>query len=211
MLVRRNPLHYQRHPLSFQPTMQIFLIFATNRTITSPWIFHILFNNDEFRMQRAYNVLALFLKSDAATHYAARIFNCIDRRGSLYTSVALIISTMNTPYAFAGPTISPEVTPAPPRLESITTQALDSCTEMGEIARAVAAWRDAGGASWMAKAKLDQRISEPPVKLAAQDLVDTLYSEAMRKLGPDETVMVVSASCRNATTPSSASEPIVTK
>jgi len=70
---------------------------------------------------------------------------------------------------------------------------------MGAAARAVAAWRDAGGAAWMAKAKLDQKIDEPDVRQAAQQLVDTLYTATMRKLGPDETALAVTQSCVEAT------------
>ncbi|WP_347554097.1 hypothetical protein [Robbsia sp. KACC 23696] len=112
-------------------------------------------------------------------------------------SVPASAASVATSGADATRTTTNDTTPAP--ASSPSPQPSDSCTEMGAAARAVAAWRDEGGAAWMAKAKLDQQIDEPTVRQAAQQLVDTLYTGTMRKLGPDETALVVTQSCMDAT------------
>lgn len=148
------------------------------------WINHAISHSG-----KAYVVTSLLLSGFATTAYA----NGADTTATM-ASTSAVPSAAGAARAASVPAVK-EATPS------------DSCTELGSAARAVAAWRDAGGAAWMAKAKLDQRIAEPTVRQAAQQLVDTLYTPTMRKLTPDETGLAVAQSCMAARTSSSVTSP----
>jgi hypothetical protein len=139
--------------------------------------------------------------SSTIAHITGAIpYKRIARGTALPLLIALVtasahVAVAETSQAEAG--ASPSRTDAAPP-QSASSAASDACTELGAAARAVAAWRDAGGAAWIAKAKLDQRIPERPVREAAQQLVDTLYTPTMRKLNPDDIGLAVANSCMDA-------------